>query len=209
MRGLIFSQSVNRPGRKDATGAFLLGADQFRRLHNLGEVVKLDGHHDREAFIDTIASATELDVIAYFGHGTRASLPSAGIAWTDIQIIAPLIKRALVKNTGQVMLYACSTAGHGYFADHLSKLMGYAYTVWGHTCVGHSFTNPYVQYFPNLSSPYLIDPNGPLWSKWYSLIKDPASNVWARFPFMSQADLEEEVATTKAKPLKHGGHKRH
>jgi hypothetical protein len=59
--------------------------------------------------------------------------------------------------------------------------------------VGHSFTNPYVTYFPFLNSAFLVDPHGPLWRKWYRLIKS-GSNIWARFPFMSQAELEEEVA---------------
>jgi hypothetical protein len=206
MRGLVFAQSVNRPDRHDATGAFLPGAEQFTRLHKLDRPVLLDGKHDRENFMDTIGAAADLDVIAYFGHGTRASLPSAGIHWSDLNTLAPRIKKAAAP-TCQVILYACSTAGVGYFADTLARKMDNLLTVWGHTCEGHSFTNPYVQYFPFLSSPYLIAPQGPLWSKWQALIKSK-SDIWARYPFMSQGDLEEEVASSVARPFVHKRHKR-
>lgn len=191
MRGLVFAQSINKPGRHDANGAFLPGSRHFTVIHGLPKTVLLDDKHDREKMLDAIAEARDLDVIAYFGHGTRSSLPSADIHWRDLTTLAPLVKQAAGADC-QIVLYACSAGEVGCFANQLSKLMDYRYTVWGHTCVGHSYTNPYVTYFPNLRSPYLIDPQGPLWTKWRKLIKGK-SDVWARFPFMSQADLEVEV----------------
>jgi hypothetical protein len=140
---------------------------------------------------DSIDAARDLDVVVYFGHGTRASLPSADIYWKDIKTLAPLISRAAAPGC-QVLLFACSTGEIGCFANQLSKLMNYEYTVWGHTCVGHSFTNPYLTRFPNEGSPFLIEPRGPLWAKWYKLIKSK-SDVWTRFPFMEQEELEAEI----------------
>jgi hypothetical protein len=78
----------------------------------------------------------------------------------------------------------------------LSKLLNYKYAVWGHSCRGHSFTNPYVTRYPHGSdpNPYLVDPGGPLWSKWYRLIKGK-SDIWLRYPFLTQQEVAAEIET--------------
>jgi hypothetical protein len=191
MQGLVFAQSVNKTNRHDATGAFLPGAQAFTAEHALGRPILLDDHNDKQAVFEALEDASDLGVVAYFGHGTRSSLPSAEIYWRDLVTLAPLIKRA-ARADCQVVLYACSAGELGCFANQLAKLMHNEITVWGHTCVGHSFTNPYVTYFPYLSSPWLVEPDGPRWRKWHRLIKS-GSRIWARYPFMTQNELEIEV----------------
>src|SRR5438132_214095 len=127
MRGLVFAQSVNMTGRHDATGAFLPGAQQFTRKYNLGKPVLLDDSGDRQTVFSKLEAASDLDVVVYFGHGTRASLPSADIYWKDIKTLAPLISKAAAPGC-QVLLFACSTGEVGCFANQLSKLMNYEYT---------------------------------------------------------------------------------
>jgi len=195
MRGLVFAQSINMEARHDATGAFIPGARRFVSKHSLDRPVWLDDHNDRETMIGTIARARDLDVIAYFGHGTRSSLPSANIRWMDIRALADAVLLAASPHC-RVVLYACSSGEIGRFANQLAKLMDYKVTVWGHTCVGHSFTNPYVTRFPHDGddTAFLIDPRTPMWRSWVRHIKGP-SDIWTRFPFLSKEAVETEITS--------------
>ena len=198
MRGLIFAQAINMEARHDASGAFIPGARQFARAHGLSEPIWLKDKNDRKLMIETIATARDLDVIAYFGHGTRSSLPSADIRWEHLPQLSEAVRGAAGANC-RVILYACTTGIEGCFANQLAKILNYDVTVWGHTCAGHSFTNPYVTRFPYQpdGSPYLVEPHGPLWQDWYKLIKGK-SDIWTRFPFLSKAAVETEIRTGTA-----------
>lgn len=195
MRGLVFAQSVNmNDKRKDATGAFIPGATYFTRKHSLGKPIWLDDTGDKKTMIDGIAKASDVDVIVYFGHGVRSGLPSADIWWKDLPALTQAVRSAAAPGC-QVILFACTSGEQGCFGNQLSKLLEYKYKVWGHTCVGHSFTNPYVTSYPHEGgSPFLIEPKGPLWAKWYKLIKSK-SDIWARFPFLTKEQVETEIET--------------
>lgn len=195
MRGITFAQHVNARNRHDATGAFIPGAQQFTRKHSLDPPIWLNDRNDRSVMIDGIASSRDLDVIAYFGHGLRSGLPSADIWWKDLGPLANSIRIAAAPGC-RVILYACTAGQEGCFANQLSKLLNFRFTIWGHTCAGHSFTNPYVTRYPHGPdpTPYLVDPHGPLWAKWYRLIKGK-SDIWTRYPFLSKQAVETEIET--------------
>jgi hypothetical protein len=102
----------------------------------------------------------------------------------------------------RIILYACTSGEPGCFGNQLSKLLEYKYTVWGHTCSGHSFTNPFVTRYPfdGDTTSFLVEPDGPLWRKWYSLIKGK-SDIWARYPFLSNEAVEAEIQTGKVQKV--------
>lgn len=213
MKGLVFAQHINMHRyfdkktlqwvqRHDATGAFIPGAQQFCKTHGLGKPVWLDDNNDRKKMLSTIAAASDLDVIAYFGHGIPNGLPSADIYESHLDAFAEAIRSAA--NPGcRVVLYACSSGAEGGFAQKLGRKLHGRCIVYGHTCVGHSFTNPYVTRFPYAdedTQPFLIEPQSRQWKDWYRLIKGK-SDVWARYPFMAKATLQTEIETGKEQKL--------
>jgi hypothetical protein len=73
--------------------------------------------------------------------------------------------------------------------------------VFGHTCAGHGFTNPYVTRYPYTpldNQPYLIDPQSSFWRQWRTTIKAPNSDMWMRFPFMYKIVLINELIMATA-----------
>ena len=70
MRGIAIAQSVNKPNRHDANGVFVPGAKMFTAFHGLNEApVWLDDVDDRNKMINAIDKCSNLETIAYFGHG--------------------------------------------------------------------------------------------------------------------------------------------
>ena len=193
MRGLVLAQSINKEGRADASGVFVPGAKYFSKLHGLSKPVLLDDTNDRNTMLKAIQKSTMLDVIAYFGHGDRNKISSADIGVNDLFLLAEAIKTAAAPGC-QVIFYACHLGGTKGLCEKLARQLGNTVTFWGHSCKGHGNTNPYVTRHPYApeTNPFLIDPNGPLFYYWTKLIKSN-SDIWARFPFMSKAAVEEEV----------------
>lgn len=201
MRGLVLAQSVNKTGinpatgigYKDATGVFVPGAKYFANLHRLDKPVLLDDVDDRNKMLRAIRKSSMLDVIAYFGHGDRNRIGSADIGVKDIFTLAEAIKTAAAPGC-QVIFYACQLGGVNGFCEKLAKQLGNTVTFWGHSTTGHGNTNPDVTRYPFApdTTPFLFEPNGPLYYYWRSLIKSQ-SDIWARFPFMSKAAVEAEV----------------
>jgi|SRR5689334_8994339 len=194
MKGLVFAQEINKEGRHDATGAFIPGARHFAKKHLLGEPIWLDDTNDRDTVIDGIANARGLNVIAYFGHGTPNGLPSANITKKHLDKLASAIIGAAASDC-RVIFYACSTGIPNGFAQDLADRLGGHIVVYGHTCPGHSFTNPYVTRYPFVyedTQPFLVEPGGTYWGPWYRHIKGK-SDIWMRFPFMSKEEVEAEL----------------
>jgi hypothetical protein len=190
----------------DATGAFQPGAKIFREVHALPDPIIFNNHQSnkkcRDAILHEILTAEGgndkefsgmLDVVAYFGHGTQHSLPSAGFHESDIPDLASAIS-SKAKSPLTVILYACSAAAlHGFASKLASALSSENVTVFGHTTAGHTFSNPYVRSYPG--GDWVIGPHDKLWKKWRAVLEDsrldPFNNnrLWAEFPFMSDAEL--------------------
>lgn len=201
MRGLVLAQSVNKAGinpetgigYKDATGVFVPGAKYFANLYGLDKPVMLNDVDDRNKMLKAIEKSTMLDVIAYFGHGDRNRIGSAEIGVGDLKRLADAIKMAAAPGC-QVIFYACQLGGQSGFCEKLAGMLGGTVTFWGHSCSGHGNTNPYVTRYPYApdTTPFLIDPTGPLFLDWQSLIKSQ-SDIWARFPFMTKEEVVSEI----------------
>ncbi|MCC6537501.1 MAG: hypothetical protein IT162_08135 [Bryobacterales bacterium] len=202
MNGLILCQKINKEGRHDATGAFIPGARMFQKLHGLGAPVWLDDVDDRSTMLKAIRKGSGWQTIAYFGHGSGGGLGSAEIRGTSgLADLASAISASAAPGC-RVIFYACSAGKPGKFAHQLASLLGNRYTIYGHTCAGHSFTNPYVTRFPypGDTSPYLVEPGTALFQRWYKYIKS-GSDIWARFPFMPKTVLHREIETGIKAPL--------
>jgi hypothetical protein len=179
MRSLIIVTGYNRPGKHDATGAFLPEAQAFRRLH--GEPELVDGHNiPRAGWLEFVAQLTHarrrglaessirttlgLDVLAVFGHGTSSSLLVTGHGHAQVLELAMAIHASGAKT---VVLYACSTAsGRAGFADELADALP-GVNVWGHTSAGHTSWNPNTELAggPRSGDP-IARPGDPLWRRW-------------------------------------------
>jgi hypothetical protein len=202
MKGLIFAPRANSAGRRDASAVFVPGAEAFAAHHGISDTVWLGTTKNRSVVIDSIGKQSGLKVIAYFGHGLRSGLPSADLWWKDLPELAEAV-RSSCQPGAHVILYACTAGLNGCFANQLSKLVGPQVTVWGHTCEGHGYFNPYVTRYPFTagSTPFVVDPEKDArWHKWVRLIKGPTL-FWARFPFLSQAALEAEIDSGKSQSI--------
>ena len=201
--GLILAPAHNSPARRaDATGAFHPGAQRFQTIHRLPDPVLFDNlaseGERRRVVLDAIQSAPgPLDVIAYFGHGTVNGLSSAGFRSQHVGELAEAI-RANTRDGAPVVLYACSAGSFGGFAEALAGMINvgpvrdeYCRVVYGHTCSGHSFYNPYVTHFP--SRAYVIQPGSSEFGGWRTALR--SSDLWARFPFLNDGDIRAEIVS--------------
>lgn len=195
MNGIVFAAQHNSPPRHphDATGAFQPGARTFAHLNGLSPPILFDNSNHAKAratIRDTILKAPGLlDVVAYFGHGLHDSLPSAGISMPTIGEFAGAIlckaARAMC-----VVLYACSAGAPNGFASRLADLLpGTGAIVYGHDRSGHAYMNPYVTRFRG--GGYVIAPNDRLFGRWRRALA--TSDLWARFPFMTDQDLRQNL----------------
>lgn len=203
MNALVLAQKINKEGRHDATGAFVPGAKQFAALHGTPPPVWLNDVDDRNKMINAIQSRRGLEAIAYFGHGHGSGLGSAEIGMRDIPKLAEAISQAAAPGC-RVILYACTAGRVGGFAQKLAESLGGRVVVFGHSCLGHSFTNPFVTRYPYYqedTQPFLIDPQTKLFPKWRKCIKGAGSDIWARFPFMPKWVVEREVETGVRVPV--------
>jgi hypothetical protein len=132
----------------------------------------------------------QLDTIAYFGHGSTDYLASAAIGGPRLQTFVDSL-RWNCGFTPTIILYACSCgAPNGIasqIADGVSDLLP---KVYGHAIDGHAFRNAAVRLFPG---GYRVAPadNIPAWVR---AMDDPNDDLWMRFPFMSDDEIEAEFS---------------
>lgn len=193
--------------KPDASGAFIPCAVSFQKhyaCYREGFDNKLAPPKRREAVQAILRKYSDLELVAFFGHGLRRSLQS-GHDLTNVKALAEAIAAA----TGPrvvVVLFACSTAGQltvkrGGFADALRDelaRLGKTGHVDAHTTPGHAVSNPYVQRFDiapheieEIAGDWLVPRTEPLWSRWRTRLK--ATDIRHRFPTMSAADVHAEL----------------
>jgi hypothetical protein len=186
--------SQNSDDRKDATGAFIPGAQRiakayrgsFRTFNNLGPNVKKN-------FLDTIRDGPgSLDMFCYFGHGWKTQLGSAKIYDDkDMDQLAEVLREKL-KPGGIVMLYACWAGINGGFSTKLQEKIGRDSWIYGHTSLGHSFANPDVSEVQQNRSPGYRDLfRGELRAAWSEALH--YTDMWLRFPLMWDEYIEREL----------------
>lgn len=197
-RGIIFVQKHNSHGH-DATGAFLPKAKEFANYYGITDVHYIDNHKDgkeraKELLTTLAAAKTNLEVVAYFGHGLSYGLATAQIYKYDNGGVREFSKalRKVVGAEARLLLYACSAGVRGGWAEMLSGAMGPNLHIFGHDRAGHCSTNPYVTHYPagGPGSEYLIPgtTHHPQWKNWVCQLKcertkDP---MWLRFPWMTR-----------------------
>lgn len=194
----------NTPHRSDWSGAFSPEARLFVQQH--GGVV-LEVPQDLPAagkFRATIAAIEQHqpDVVAYFGHGLRRSLPQLGITLGNVDTFGAAI--AAFATAPRVVLYACSAAdgfgpaGDGGLADGLRDAMvgsgARGAQVDAHRTAGHTTHNPHVRRFladTTRGGVYIVEPESELWRKWVHALKGP---MRFKFPFLTIAEIHAALA---------------
>ncbi len=211
MDGLILSTAKNRPATKnhpaehDSTGAFQVGANQFHAINKVSSAPVLFDNsgeelgHYQAPRANTLKAVREggsnapWDAVAIFCHGVNSGLASAGLFGADgAKALADAIQpRAKAGVT--VILYACNAGSPGGFASMLAaNLAGVQARVFGHISARHTYANPDTTVFPG--GDMVIARSSPLWKNWNDDIIDQTNDLWARFPFMTQQELEAELA---------------
>jgi hypothetical protein len=221
LRMLCLVPDQNTPGKRDVSGAFFPEARAFARHHGADpdEVVQrfpsaLPLPQRRAACVAAIQKSTQLDVLSFFCHGWRDGL-QAGFTRSNVLALARLIAMHANRDA-HVLLYACQTGrdgdaqeaddrepgpgGDGGFADELRdacEVLGRRITVMGHTTAGHCTCNPFARYFApgcgGLGGHWYVEPESQLWQAWVRALRDPRSTLRYRFPFMSTAEIAEEL----------------
>lgn len=184
----------NSDDRKDATGAFIPGAQRiakayggsYRTFDNLGSNVK-------KKFLDTISDGPgSLDMFCYFGHGWKNQLGSAKIfSDKDMDDLADVL-RSKVRPGGVIVLYACWAGINGGFSTMLQKKIGWDTWVYGHTTLGHSFANPDVSEVQQNRNPGFRELfRGDLRAAWSEALH--YTDMWLRFPLMWDEYITREL----------------
>jgi hypothetical protein len=124
---------------------------RFDNVHDDQAEDGLEEADTRSNFFAALDSITErgLDFFAYSGHGTYNGLPSAGIGFDrrgrerdgSVTRLCEYISER-TRPDGLVLLYACSTADAGGFAEKLSRQLP-GMTVIGHRTPARASVNPY------------------------------------------------------------------
>jgi len=198
----------------DADGAFLPESFNFCKYRQgQGDVVQRIGFDNmapsdvkRAQFFSIIENADPFDAFAYFGHGLRTSLSSAGIDMAHRRHLCDLLAKKAVSKLLYVTLFACSTGetttkeeeGEGGFADRLrDDLTARGFVggwVDGHTVAAHTTQNPKVRRFlmdpaDTTGGDWLVDPASAEYRKWNARLHakwrdDPFR---FRFPYLDTA----------------------
>lgn len=189
---LAIVTGYDRPGKHDATGAFIPEGLWWDELHggSAPPLVYDDEYRRRPSLRRRRAEAEireagrldhRLETLAVFGHGTRRSLFATGHSLAQLPALAEAIGDASEMIWGDltVLLYACSTArGERGFADHLADLLagrrnGRPVRVWGRTRAGHTTWCPYWELAggPRGGVP-IVEPGEPLWQRWRERLRE-------------------------------------
>lgn len=219
---LYASKNTTKP---DATGAFIPQAQVFAKARRaVGDSVALvpfdnllPGPARFRAFCDLLRGAEQYDALAYFGHGTRRGLPSAGVTMDLIWALGDAI-HAKASPHLVVTLYACSSAntpvvdrrgtpeiegidGDGGCADLLRdnlSLKGHTGWVDAHTVAGHTTINRYTRRFymngqsGGMGGTWLVAPGSPEWDSWGDALRTDHSLRFG-FPYMTEKQLHERL----------------
>lgn len=180
--------ATNSDNKGDATGAFIPGAQRianayggsFRTFNNIGSDVEV-----KRNFLRTIEDGPgSLDLFAYFGHGWNTQLASAKIyTKSDRQDLANVLKVKLKENA-IVVLYACLAGVEDGFSTQLQADLGQKIWVYGHTTVGHAYTNPDVSEVQQVRCPRFrkLFAGSDLMGAWQVALS--YTDMWLRFPIM-------------------------
>lgn len=232
MNGFIFASGVNDPNHgygHDSSGAFRPGAEAFKEIHAIPQEIfffdyRLRAAELRSSIINTLLTLpcpdpTGLDVVAYFGHGIRTELTSAGFRLgrdtNDVVSLAKAIS-ATCKHDVRVVLYACD-AGQlpKSFAWGLANaLNSFGGRVYGHQNTRHAFCNPHVTVFETGGiGRYLVEQGSPYWSGWARQLRAAAGHetehtLWATFPFMTEDELHAACLSATPAPARGRGARR-
>jgi hypothetical protein len=118
--------ATNSDDRKDATGAFIPGAQRLAHAYG-GSFKTFDnaGADTKAKFLQTIKDGPgALDMFAYFGHGWTTQLGSAKIyTEQDIDDLAEVLQGKLNQDA-TVVLYACWAGSAGGFSTKLQEKIG-------------------------------------------------------------------------------------
>jgi hypothetical protein len=187
--------ATNSDDKKDATGAFLPGAQRFanafggsfRSFNNVGAQVK-------KTFLQTLEDGPGgLDIFAYFGHGYKTQLGSAKIYTDkDMDQLADVLKTKMNLG-GIIVLYACWAGFPGGFSTKLQEKIGRSVWIYGHTTLGHSYANPNVSEVQQDRNPRfrLLFDGSPLTAAWAEALR--YTDMWIRFPVMWDEYIEREL----------------
>ena len=186
--------ATNSDDRKDATGAFIPGAQRLARAYG-GSFKSFDnvGADTKKNFLQTIKDGPgSLDMFAYFGHGWTTQLGSAKIyTEKDIDDLAEVLQGKLNQDA-TVVLYACWAGSSGGFSTKLQEKIGCGVWVYGHTSKGHSFANPDVSEVQQSRSPKFTELfKGDLRAAWAESLL--YTDMWLRFPIMWNMYIEREL----------------
>lgn len=224
MKILAMNASLNAHGN-DAKGAFIPQAQRFTKTRTAaGDAVTSVGFDNlianrvkrRADFLARLHFATTgkgpIDALAYFGHGLRTGLPSAGFTLQTIDALADAI-HAVAAPRLVIALYACSTAaanakdrdrhdGDGGFADVLrDRLSVRGHTGWvdAHTIAGHTTINRFTRRFhmdgshEGVGGSFIVAPGSALWTKWGAALKLDEGFRFG-FPFVDEHVIAETLA---------------
>lgn len=207
------NRTLVKEDRVDPGGAYHMRSDSTsvftEASHRLHELYKTEEHgfanvHDDEAdggglsdsldnFMEEMRSLpANLDFFAYSGHGWTGGLASAGLRRNTPEYTEFVeILRRIMKPTGIVVFYACSTGAASGFAQSVSSDVP-SVTFFAHAIPGHGQTNPYKVKIRNGNRETFETLLGSDFSKWARYIKG-ATDVWRRFPFLDIETLRKEV----------------
>jgi hypothetical protein len=217
MKILALHATKNTNGENDAGGAFIPQATVFARARRAaGDTVTVVGFDNLlpgparfRAFCDLLRAADTYDALAYFGHGTRRGLPSAGVTMDLIWALGDAIH---VKAAPHVIvtLYACSAAnspvkdnidGDGGCADLLRdnlSIKGHTGWIDAHTVAGHTTINRMTRRFymngqsGGTGGTWLVAPGSPEWDSWGDALRNDHSLRFG-FPYMTEKQLHERL----------------
>jgi len=199
---LVFYSNRNTNGKKDATGAFIPEATNFKQVNNIPDELflgvnlkKVKASKRREIVLDKLNSIEKpLDGIAFFGHGWPQGI-QFGFRREHIEELVKAMS-FVCKRDCKVVLYACLAAENdirdnivkdigpatkGGFADKLRDAMVREGFVGGHVdahkTAGHTTRNPYVVRFltDNILTHEKFDYSGGSW------IVEPGSMFWKKW----------------------------
>jgi hypothetical protein len=165
------------------------------------------------------AAPDGLDAVVYFGHGWPSALLSIEVGPKSLPILANKIRSKC--NVGvTVVLYACLAGDwksphcfelngrNACFASHLAQaLSGQEAVVIAHSTAGHATTNAHVHRFWGSRHEPMV-PGGMVGLLHQRLLTDTfenghkkkggtVTNLWARLPFMTPAEVQAEIHTKR------------
>ncbi len=183
----------------DATGAFIPGAQKFSKIYGGSYKVFDNGKSGKKNFLEAVGAAPScLDLFAYFGHGwesstdcTHGQLGSAGIiSDQDLDEFATILKTKIT-DTATIALYACWAGKEKGLTTRLQSKLGGNVWIYGHTCAGHSYTNPAVSEVNKMAYRKMYPYGSDLYSAWSEALQ--YTDLWARFPMLTDSDITREL----------------